>query len=161
MLRVTEITIRLAEKMGLYGEQLTHIYRGSLLHDVGKIGVPDSILKKPGKLTDEEWSQMRKHPQLAYEMLSSIEYLRPSLDIPYCHHERWDGRGYPRGIQGEEIPFIARIFMIVDVWDAMTSDRIYRKALSEDEAYQYICETRGSHFDPQVADSFLELMGKC
>src|SRR4030065_1555053 len=102
------------------------------------MGVPDAILKKPGKLSAEEWVQMRKHPQLAYEMLYSIEYLRPSLDIPYCHHEKWDGSGYPRGIKGDEIPLFARIFAIVDVWDAMNSDRIYRKALSDDDALQYI-----------------------
>jgi HD-GYP domain-containing protein (c-di-GMP phosphodiesterase class II) len=160
MQRVTEITIRLAQSMGLTGEQLTHIYRGTLLHDVGKIGVPDSILKKPGKLTEEEWVQMRMHPQFAYDMLYSIEYMRPSLEIPYCHHEKWDGSGYPRGIKGEDIPLFARIFSIVDVWDAMTSDRIYRKALSEEDAFQYISSTRGAHFDPQVVDAFLSMMGK-
>ena len=160
MQRVTEATIQLAKSMGLKGEQLAHIYRGTLLHDIGKIGVPDSILKKPGKLTEEEWIQMRLHPRFAYEMLYSIQYLRPSLDIPYCHHEKWDGSGYPRGIKGDEIPLFARIFAIVDVWDAMTSDRIYRKALSEEAAYQYIRSSRGAHFDPQVVDAFLSLMGK-
>ena len=160
MQRVTEITIRLAKVMGVEGEQLTYIYRGTLLHDVGKIGVPDSILKKPGKLTEEEWTQMRLHPQFAYEMLYSIEYLRPSLDIPYYHHEKWDGSGYPQGIKGDDIPLFARIFSIVDVWDAMTSDRIYRKALSEEDAYQYIQSTRGAHFDPQVVDAFFSMMGR-
>jgi len=158
MLRVSQITIRLAKLMGIEQEQLTHIYRGTLLHDIGKIGVPDSILKKPGKLTDEEWAQMRMHPQFAYEMLYSIEYLRPSLDIPYCHHEKWDGSGYPRGIKGDEIPLFARIFSIVDVWDAMTSDRVYRKALSDEDALEYITSTRGAHFDPQVVDAFLSMM---
>ncbi len=160
MMRVTEMTIRLAQKMGVEGEQLDIIYRGTLLHDVGKIGVPDAILKKPGSLTEDEWVQMRKHPQYAYEMLYSIEFLRPSLDIPYGHHEKWDGSGYPRGIQGEAIPLFARIFAIVDVWDAMTSNRVYRKALSEVDAYNYIIETRGTHFDPQVVDAFLSMLGK-
>ena len=160
MQRVTELTIRLAKRMGFKGEQLTHIYRGALLHDVGKIGVSDAILKKPGKLTEDEWVQMRKHPQFAYEIIYPIEYLRPSVGIPYCHHEKWDGSGYPNGLKGKEIPVIARIFAIVDVWDAMMSDRIYRKALLEEDVVKYIIETRGTHFDPQVVDAFLSMMGK-
>jgi HD-GYP domain-containing protein (c-di-GMP phosphodiesterase class II) len=160
MQRVTELTVRLAKRMGFKGEQLTYIYQGALLHDIGKIGVSDELLKKPEKLTEAEWVQMRKHPQYAYEILYPIEYLRPSLDIPYCHHEKWDGSGYPNGLKGEEIPMIARIFSIVDVWDAMTSDRVYRKALSEEEVVKYIIENRGTHFDPQVVDAFLAMMGK-
>jgi HD-GYP domain-containing protein (c-di-GMP phosphodiesterase class II) len=112
--------------MGLQDEALIHVRRGGLLHDIGKMGVPDNILLKPGKLTDEEWVIMRKHPQFAYDMLTPIAYLRPALDIPYCHHEKWDGSGYPRGLKGEQIPLVARIFAIVDVWDALSSDRPYR-----------------------------------
>jgi HD-GYP domain-containing protein (c-di-GMP phosphodiesterase class II) len=160
MARVTDMALQLARRMGLEGEHLTQIYRGALLHDIGKIGIPDSILKKPGKLSVNEWTQMRMHPQLAHEMLYAIEYLRPSLSIPYCHHEKWDGSGYPRGIKGDEIPLFARIFAVVDVWDAMTSDRVYRKALTEADAFQYIRESRGTHFDPQVVDAFMELMRK-
>jgi HAMP domain-containing protein len=160
MQRVTDITIQLAKKMGLDGENLNEIYRGALLHDIGKIAIPDAILKKPGQLTPDEWKQMRKHPQYAYQLLKSIEYLRPSLSIPYCHHEKWDGSGYPQGLKGEEIPLMARIFAIVDVWDAMTSDRIYRDALSEEATFKYICEARGTHFDPRVVDAFLAMMGK-
>jgi HD-GYP domain-containing protein (c-di-GMP phosphodiesterase class II) len=160
MARVTDIALQLARRMGLEGEHLTHIYRGALLHDIGKIGIPDSILKKPGKLSINEWTLMRMHPKLAQEMLYTIEYLRPSLSIPYCHHEKWDGSGYPQGIKGDEIPLIARIFAVVDVWDAMTSDRVYRKALTEADAFQYILESRGTHFDPQVVDAFMELMKK-
>ena len=160
MLRVTDLTIQLAKKMGIKGDQLDAIYRGTLLHDVGKLGVPDSILKKPGKLTKEELVQMRKHPQLAYDMLQPIEYLHTCLDIPYYHHEKWDGSGYPIGLREEQIPLSARLFAIVDVWDAMTSDRVYRKALSEEETLKYIIENRGTHFDPQVVDVFLNMMGK-
>jgi HD-GYP domain-containing protein (c-di-GMP phosphodiesterase class II) len=160
MQRVTELTVQLAKRMGFKGEQLTYIYQGALLHDIGKIGISDELLKNPEKLTEAEWVQMRKHPQYAYEMLYPIEYLRPSLDIPYYHHEKWDGSGYPNGLKGEEIPMIARIFAIVDVWDAMTSDRVYRKALSEEEVVKYIIENRGIHFDPQVVDAFMAIMGK-
>jgi HD-GYP domain-containing protein (c-di-GMP phosphodiesterase class II) len=160
MQRVTELTVRLAKRMGFKGEQLTDIYQGALLHDIGKIGISDDLLKYPGKLTELGWIQMRKHPQYAYDMLYPIEHLRSSLDIPYCHHEKWDGSGYPNGLKGEEIPMVARIFTIVDVWDAMTSDRVYRKALSEEDVVKYIIESRGTHFDPQVVDAFLAMMGK-
>lgn len=158
--RVTDITVKLAQYMGIGGDLLVHIYRGTLLHDVGKIGVPDAILRKPGKLTADEWVLMRQHPQFAYDMLISIEYLRPSIDIPYCHHEKWDGSGYPRGIKGADIPLIARIFTIVDVWDAMTSDRVYRKAMDDDDAYEYITTAKGKHFDPQVVDAFMSMMNR-
>jgi HAMP domain-containing protein len=160
MRRVTELSLRLAKRMGIEGKQLTDLYQGALLHDIGKIGVSDVLLRKPGELTKDEWVQMRKHPQFAYEMLYPIEHLRSALSIPFCHHEKWDGSGYPNGLKGEEIPLLARIFAIVDVWDAMTSDRAYRKALPEEIAVKYIIESRGTHFDPRVVDAFLSMMGK-
>jgi len=156
--RVAELTIRLANKFGINSEELIHIHRGALLHDMGKIGIPDSILHKPGKLSDEEWVIMRKHPQFAYDMLQTIEYLHPALDIPYCHHEKWDGMGYPRSMQGAEIPLAARLFAIVDVWDALTSDRPYRAAWKKEEALAYLKDQSGKHFEPQVVDKFLELI---
>jgi putative two-component system response regulator len=154
--RVTEMTLRLARAMGMTEEQLIHVRRGALLHDMGKLGVPDDILFKPDKLTVEEWDVMRKHPQYAHEMLSKIEYLLPALDIPYCHHERWDGTGYPRGLKGEEIPLSARLFTVVDVWDALTSDRPYRPAWPKEKAIAYIQEYSGESFDPKVVDIFIK-----
>lgn len=154
--RVTEMTLSLARRMGIPERELVHIRRGALLHDIGKMGVPDSILLKPGPLTDEEWGIMRLHPGLAYNMLSPIDHLRPALDIPYCHHEKWDGTGYPRGLKGEEIPLAARLFAVVDVWDALRSDRPYRPAWSKEEAIAFIRSETGSHFDPEVAKLFLE-----
>ncbi len=156
--RVTELTVRLAQKMGIKGEALVHIRRGALLHDIGKIAIPDSILLKPEPLTDEEWEIMRRHPVYAYELLSPIEFLRPALDIPYCHHERWDGTGYPRGLRGDQIPLAARIFAVVDVWDALRSDRPYRPAWSEEEALKYIRQQAGKHFDPHVVEVFLQML---
>jgi len=156
--RVTEMTIEISRKIGVREEDLVHIRRGALLHDIGKLGIPDNILLKPGKLTPEEWEAMKKHPVYAYQMLSRIEYLRPALDIPYCHHEKWDGSGYPRGLRGEEIPLAARIFAVVDVFDALTSNRPYRKAWTKDEALEYIRKERGKHFDPQVVDTFFEYL---
>lgn len=153
--RVTELTVTLAREMGMSQEELVHIRRGALLHDMGKMGIPDSVLLKPGPLTEEEWAIMRKHPQYAFEMLSPIEYLRPALDIPYCHHERWDGTGYPRGLKGEQIPLAARIFAVVDVWDALTSDRPYRPAWSKERALTYIKEQADKQFDPRVVEVFL------
>ena len=158
--RVTELTIQLAQAMNIGETEITHYRRGALLHDMDKIGIPDSILHKPDTLTEEEWTIMRKHPQLAYEMLSPIEYLRPALDIPYSHHEKWDGSGYPRGLKGEEIPMSARLFAIADVWDALTSDRPYRVAWSETEALAYIREQSGRHFDPTVVELFFNVIGK-
>jgi HD-GYP domain-containing protein (c-di-GMP phosphodiesterase class II) len=125
---------------------------------MGKLGIPDYILLKPGKLTDEEWVIMRKHPQFAYDMLSPIEFLKPALDIPYCHHENWDGTGYPRGLKGEEIPLAARIFAVVDVWDALCSDRPYRKGWPTDKVRDYICSLSGTKFNPQVVDAFLRVL---
>jgi putative two-component system response regulator len=153
--RVTEKTIKLARAYGMTGEEIKHVWRGALLHDVGKLGIPDSILLKPGKLTDEEWKIMRQHPVYAYQWLSQIAYLQPALDIPYCHHEKWDGTGYPRGLKGEEIPIAARLFAMIDVWDAITSDRPYRKAMSRQEAYQFILRESGRHFDPTVVQLFI------
>ena len=126
---------------------MRHIRWGALLHDIGKLAVPDEVLHKPGALTDEEWVIMRQHPQFAYDMLIPITYLHSSLDIPYCHHEKWDGTGYPRGLKGNQIPLAARIFAVVDVWDALTSDRPYRKAWSNDQALEYIQEQSGKHFE--------------
>jgi putative nucleotidyltransferase with HDIG domain len=156
--RVAEITLRLAKAMGLAEQDLVHVRRGALLHDIGKLGVPDSILLKPGPLNEEERDILRIHPAVAYEILAPIAYLRPALDIPYCHHEKWNGSGYPRGLKGEDIPLAARIFAIVDVWDALTSDRPYRKALSKAETLAYIQEQAGEHFDPQVVDAFFSVI---
>ncbi len=154
--RVSVITTALAKEFGITGKQLVHFQRGALLHDIGKMGIPDAILQKPGKLTDEEWEIMKKHPVYAFEWLSPIEYLRPALDIPYYHHERWDGTGYPRGLKGKQIPLAARIFAIVDVWDALRSDRPYRKAWSEEKALAHIKTESGKHFDPDIIPVFTE-----
>ncbi len=156
--RVTELTLKLARAMRISEPELAQIRRGALLHDIGKMGVPDNILLKADQLTDEEWEKMRQHPVWAYEMLSSIRYLQPALDIPYCHHEKWDGTGYPRGLKGEEIPISARIFAVADVWDAVTSDRPYRKGWSEEEALKYIEEQSGKYFDPRVVQEFFRLI---
>jgi putative nucleotidyltransferase with HDIG domain len=155
--RVTILTHRLARSMGVKRDALVHITRGALLHDIGKMAIPDSILLKPGQLTDDERQLIERHPVYAYEMLSPIEFLRPALDIPYCHHEKWDGSGYPRGLKGEEIPFAARIFPVIDVWDALTSDRPYRRALPHDEVRRMIRADSGKHFDPRVVEAFMEL----
>ena len=157
-LRVAEIAMLLADRLGISQEQQIRIRRGALLHDIGKLGVPDSILLKPGKLTDEEWEIMRQHPTLAYNMLQPIDYLGPSLAIPYCHHEKWDGTGYPRGLRGEQIPLDARIFAVVDVWDALRSERPYRAAWSQRQTFDYIREQSGTHFDPQIAEVFLDMI---
>lgn len=157
--RVTELTLSLAKEMGIKNGELLHIRRGALLHDIGKMGVPDNILLKEGKLTEEEWVLMRRHPQFAYEMIQPIKYLRQSLDIPYCHHEKWDGTGYPRGLSGEQIPLAARIFAIADVWDAITSERPYRKAWTKKKALAYIKEQNGKQFDPKVVEVFLKMIG--
>ena len=156
--RVTDLTMKLASTFGISKEEMVHVRRGALLHDMGKLGIPDSILLKSSQLTDEEWAFMRQHPQLAYDMLYPIEYLRPALDIPYCHHEKWDGTGYPRGLQGEQIPLVARIFAVVDVWDALTSDRPYRKAWEQEKVFKHIKEQSGKHFDPLVVNAFLEII---
>ena len=154
--RVTEMTERLAQTMNVSDADLVHIRRGALLHDIGKMGVPDQILLKTGKLNEEERVIMRKHPQYAYDMLAPIAYLRPALDIPYCHHEKWDGTGYPRGLKGEQIPLAARIFAVVDVWDATTTGRIYHPPWPKPEALQYIHSLSGKQFDPMVVEGFIE-----
>jgi PAS domain S-box-containing protein len=156
--RSVDLTLELARKMGIEESQLVHVRRGALLHDIGKMGIPDAILLKPGKLTDEEWEIMHQHPVYAHQWLASIPYLQPALDIPYCHHEKWDGTGYPRGLKGEQIPLAARIFAIIDVWDALRSDRPYRKAWSLEKALAYLHEQSGKHFDPQVVSVFLEFL---
>ncbi len=156
--RVTALTLELAQKMGLSAEELIHLRRGVFLHDIGKMVIPDNILLKPGPLSPDEWVIMRQHPQYAHQMLAGIPYLRPALDVPYCHHEKWDGSGYPRGLKGEEIPLAARIFAVVDVWDALTTDRPYRPGWTADAARACIREQAGKHFDPQVAQAFLEIL---
>ncbi len=156
--RVTKMTLRLAEMMGLTDRQLVDIRRGALLHDIGKMGIPDSILAKKGPLSEDDWVIMRKHPIFAYDMLKSIRYLQRALDIPYCHHEKWDGTGYPRGLKGEQIPLAARIFAVIDVWDALNSDRPYRKAWQKEKVLSYIREQSGLHFDPQVVEVFLTII---
>ena len=157
--RVTELTLCIAGKMGIKEEDMAHLRRGALLHDIGKMGIPDSILLKPGKLTDEEWEIMRKHPVYAFEMLSSIDFIRPALDIPYCHHEKWDGSGYPRGLKEKQIPPSARIFAVVDVYDALHSNRPYRKAWTKEKTLEHIKEQSGKHFDPQVVNVFIKEIG--
>ena len=156
--RVTSMTLRLARRMGLNEERLTLIKRGALLHDIGKMGIPDHILLKPEGLTEEEKQIMRQHPQLAYDMLEPIAYLRDALNIPYCHHEKWDGSGYPRGLSGTQIPLEARLFAIVDVWDAITTDRPYRKGWPSEQALNYIRSQSGKYFDPELAELFLQEM---
>lgn len=158
--RVTDMTMKLAETMGMDEAKLQHVRRGVLLHDIGKMGIPDAILHKPGKLNEEEWEIMRQHPQMAYDMLKQIDFLEEALLIPIAHHERWDGTGYPNKLKGEEIPLEARIFAIVDVWDALISDRPYRGALPRQEVVEYIKSCSGSHFDPIVVDAFLALFVK-
>ncbi len=156
--RVTTLSVRLATRLGLSEADIVHLRRGGLLHDIGKMGVTDSILNKPGPLTDEEFEIMRQHPSYAYDMLVPISYLRPALDIPYSHHEKWDGSGYPLGLKGEEIPLVARIFALSDVFDALTSDRPYRKAWSVKKTLDYLQGQSGRHFDPKIVDAFLAMI---
>lgn len=159
-LNVTELTLKLACEMDIPESDLTHIYRGALLHDIGKMGIPDNILRKPGPLTKDEWEIMRQHPRFAYDMISPIPYLLPALDIPYCHHERWDGGGYPRGLKGDEIPLAARIFSVIDVWDALLSDRPYRDAWPKKVVIRYIINESGSRFDPEIVEAFIKMVNK-
>jgi len=155
--RVTEMALRLARALGVPEEEIIHIRRGALLHDIGKMAIRDEVLQKPGPLTDEEWEEMHQHPVFAYQMLYPIVYLRPALDVPYCHHEHWDGSGYPRALKGEEIPLAARIFTIVDVWDALLSNRPYRKGSTEESVLEYIQKHSGAYFDPRLVEAFLSL----
>ena len=156
--RVAEMAVRLAREAGIPDKELVHVRRGALLHDIGKMGIPDSILLKPGPLSDEEWEVMRQHPVYAYDLLAPVEFLRPALDIPYCHHERWDGSGYPRGLRGEQIPLSARVFAAVDTWDALSFERPYRSAWPAGRVRDFLAEHSGSHFDPRVLAHFLKLI---
>lgn len=153
--RVTEMTVRVARAIGLDVSEILHLRRGALLHDVGKLGIPDAILLKPGPLTQAERRVMRRHPRYAYDWLSPIAFLHPALDIPYCHHEKWDGSGYPRGLKGEDIPLAARIFAAVDIWDALSHDRPYRRAWSSEAVLDHIRLLAGTHLDPVVVEAFL------
>jgi len=153
-LRVTELTMALAQALQLPEDQLEHIRRGAMLHDIGKMGIPDQILLKPGPLDEKEWKLMRKHPLYAHDMLNEIPFLEPALDIPYCHHERWDGKGYPRQLKGDEIPLSARLFAIVDAWDALISDRPYHHGLDSTKALEEIRKGSGSQFDPALVEMF-------
>lgn len=154
ILRVAEATVALANMAGIPERKIVHIRRGALLHDIGKIGIPDRILLKPDKLTDEEWEIMRKHPLYAYDLFHPVDYLRSSLSIPYSHHEKWDGTGYPQGLEGEHIPLPARLFAVVDVWDTLSFDRVYRKAWPREKIMAYIKQQSGAQFDPAVVDLF-------
>ncbi len=157
-LRVTEMSIRLGRSLGLSEEELLQVRRGALLHDIGKMGIPDSILLKPGTLTEEEKIIMKKHTSYAYAMLARVKYLRPALSIPYCHHEKWDGTGYPNGLKGKSIPLSARLFSVVDVWDALRTDRPYSKAWDEQKVHDHLRALAGSHFDPNIVDHFLTII---
>ncbi len=157
-LRVVDLTVALASRMGIPDSDLGHIRRGALLHDIGKMGIPDAILQKPDVLSDTEQKIMQTHPEKAREILSQIDYLTPAMDIPYCHHEKWDGTGYPRKLIGDEIPLFARIFAVIDVFDALTSDRPYRKAWKKEEALDYIKNQSGKHFYPEAVKAFLEMV---
>lgn len=156
--RVGDLTLQLAARLGVPDEEHEHIRRGVKLHDIGKMVVPDDILLKPGPLTEDEWEVMKQHPQVAREFMADIEFLQPAIDIPYCHHERWDGTGYPQGLAGDEIPLAARIFAVVDVYDALTSDRPYRDAWSHERAIEHIASESGEHFDPLVVETFIDIV---
>jgi HD-GYP domain-containing protein (c-di-GMP phosphodiesterase class II) len=156
--RVADLTLRLARRMGIPEPELVHLRRGVLLHDIGKMGLPDQLLRKTGPLTKDEWVEMRKHPLFAEELLAPIPYLRPAMAIPSGHHEKWDGGGYPRGLKGEQIPLAARIFAIVDVYDALLYDRPYRAAWSYQKVLDYLRDQSGGHFDPQGVEAFLALI---
>ena len=158
--RVTELTVKVARALGLPESEIIHVRRGALLHDIGKIAIPDEITKKTGPLNEQEWGLMRKHPQYAYDMIFPIPYLRPALDIPLCHHERWNGSGYPRGLKGEEIPLTARMFAIIDVWDALTSERPYRKPNTPEDTMIFLKKEAGSLFDPRLVELFLNILKK-
>ncbi len=154
--RVTELSVRVAQALGISGADLTNIRRGALLHDIGKMGIPDAILLKPGPLDAEEWTVMRRHPEYAQQWLSPVSFLRPALEIPYCHHEKWDGTGYPRGLAGDQIPLAARLFAAVDIWDALRSDRPYRSAWPVDRVIDHIQSLAGTHLDPTIVEVFLQ-----
>jgi response regulator RpfG family c-di-GMP phosphodiesterase len=156
--RVTDLTIRLAHEMGLSASRREHLRRGALLHDIGKVAVPEAILMKPGPLTEDEWQIVRKHPEHAHQILAPIQFLLPALDIPFCHHEHWDGTGYPRGLRGDQIPLSARLFAVVNVWDTLCSGRPYRLAWPPERVREHIRERAGTQFDPTVVEAFLTMM---
>jgi HD-GYP domain-containing protein (c-di-GMP phosphodiesterase class II) len=158
--RVTNITVKLATRFGVGESDLIHIRRGAILHDIGKVALPDRILFKPGPLAEEEWEVMRRHPEIAVELLSPVGYLAPALKIPHWHHEKWDGSGYPDGLQGEQIPFPARLFALADVYDALISNRPYRSAWPKQDAIDYIGSQSGIHFDPKLVPEFLRLVNE-
>jgi diguanylate cyclase (GGDEF)-like protein/PAS domain S-box-containing protein len=158
--RVTAMMVRLMQHLAFSEQEIMFARWGALLHDIGKIAIPDVILHKPGPLTEEEWVIMRQHTTIAYEMLQPIAFLGPALDIPYCHHEKWDGSGYPRGLKGDEIPLMARLFAVIDVYDALISDRPYRRGWSEDRARAYLLEQVGTHFDPRAVTALLTMLGE-
>jgi HD-GYP domain-containing protein (c-di-GMP phosphodiesterase class II) len=159
-LRVAEMTVMLAYLAVIPESEITYVRFGALLHDLGKMGIPDSILLKPGRLSKGEWDVMRKHPDYSYDLIYPVEYFRPCLSIPYSHHERWDGTGYPQGLKGTEIPLSARLFAIVDVWETLSSDRVYRTAWPQDRVMEYIRQQSGTHFDPGVVELFLYTISK-
>lgn len=156
--RVTDLTIYLAHRLGITGDALDHIRRGAILHDIGKIGIPDKILLKDQSLTEDEWQIMQRHPEIARDALANIDYLLPALDIPYSHHEHWDGSGYPLGLKGEAIPLAARIFAVIDVWDALLHDRPYRDGWEIDHIAQYMRTQSGKYFDPTIISVFLDMV---
>lgn len=153
--RVTRMTVELAKLMGITDRELKHIERGAILHDIGKIGIPDAILIKPERLKEEEWAQMKLHPVIGRDLISKIKFLKESLDIPYCHHEKWNGEGYPQGLAGEAIPLAARIFAVIDIWDALSHPRVYKSAWPEDQVIRYLKAEAGQHFDPAIVAVFL------
>jgi len=156
--RVTEMSLKLAQSLNLSNAELVHVRRGGLLHDIGKMGIPEGVLLKAGPLTPSEWTIVRKHPRMAYELLCEIDFLKPAIDIPYCHHEKWDGSGYPRLLEGEMIPLNARIFSVVDVFQALREQRSYGRVWTTEEALDYLSEQAGIHFDPHVVEVFVAMI---
>jgi HD-GYP domain-containing protein (c-di-GMP phosphodiesterase class II) len=155
-----DMTMSLIKLFNFRDSSLSHIRRGALLHDIGKLGIPDQILNKPGPLTEKEWLIVKQHPIIAYDLLSKIPFLKPALNIPYSHHERWDGTGYPQGLAGDHIPLEARIFAVIDVWDALIHDCVYRKAWKKADALSFIEENAGTQFDPEVVNIFLSYIAQ-
>jgi len=156
--RVTGMAVRLATALGLRDDALLHVRSGAFLHDIGKLNVPDSVLHKREQLSKADIAVMRTHPKIAYDMLKYLGFPEPALEIPYCHHEKWDGTGYPRGLKGEEIPFSARLFSVVDVYDAMTTNRSYRAAMPREDVILFLKYQKGRQFDPKIVDVFLTLI---
>jgi putative nucleotidyltransferase with HDIG domain len=156
--RMAQLSLAIARELGVENNDLIHLRRGVLLHDIGKIGIPDAILNKPGPLTDTEWKLMGKHPEFGFEILSPIAFLQPAAEIAHCHHENWDGSGYPRGLNGEKIPRLARIVSVCNVWDNLVADKPYRKGLGKKEALNRIEESSGKQFDPKIVDTFVRII---